>query len=112
MLIGTMNHPGRDLFKEVEWMAAMRFEFIDLTFEPPAASVRRLDLAGLRSPLQDKQLPVVGPTAYYLPLCSPFESLRTAALDELNLCLEAFARLGAKWMTLHPDSKAPLHDRK
>jgi hypothetical protein len=38
MLIGTMNHPARDVLDEIEWMAAMGLEFIDLTLEPPAAA--------------------------------------------------------------------------
>ncbi|HSU56623.1 MAG TPA: sugar phosphate isomerase/epimerase family protein [Candidatus Dormibacteraeota bacterium] len=112
MLIGTMNHPGRDLVKEIEWMGSMGFGFIDLTFEPPSASVERVDLRAVRDALHEHNLRVVGHTAYYLPLCSPFESLRRAAVEELKLCLEAFAQIGASWMNLHPDSKAPLHERK
>jgi sugar phosphate isomerase/epimerase len=112
MLIGTMNHPARDLLKEIEWIGRAGFDFIDLTLEPPAASVSVLDLGAVRAALEEHNLQVVGHTAYYLPLCSPFESLRRAAVDESRICLEAFATLGARWMNLHPDSKAPLHERK
>jgi sugar phosphate isomerase/epimerase len=112
MMIGAMNHPGRDLLKEIEWMAALGFDFIDLTLEPPMAEARNLDLKAVRSALDSHGLEIVGHTAYYLPLCSPFESLRQAAVHELKLCLEAFAQLGARWMNLHPDRQAPLHDRK
>jgi len=112
MLIGTMNHPGRDLRGEIAWMAEMEFDFIDLTLEPPLAGLSRIDVHSIREALVAHDLRVVGHTAYYLPLCSPFESLRRAAVEELKLCLKAFATLGAAWMNLHPDSKAPLHDRK
>jgi sugar phosphate isomerase/epimerase len=112
MLIGTMNHPGRDVLREIEWMVQMGFEFVDLTLEPPMASVGRVDLKAIRRLLDGHNLRVVGHTAYYLPLCHPFESVRRAATDELKRCLEAFAELGASWMNLHPDSKAPLHERK
>ena len=112
MLIGTMNHPGRDLITEIEWIAKAGFDFIDLTLEPPAACVSLLNLGAVRAALEEHNLRVVGHTAYYLPLCSPFESLRRAAVDELKICLQAFATLGASWMNLHPDSKAPLHERK
>jgi sugar phosphate isomerase/epimerase len=111
MQIGTMNHPGRDILKEIEWMREMDFEFIDLTLEPPCAGVRSIELQSLRRALKEAGMNVVGHTAYYLPLCSPFESLRHAAIEELKLCLQAFAELGVRWMNLHPDSKAPLHDR-
>ena len=90
----------------------MGFEFVDLTLEPPQASVQRLDLEAVRSVLVEHGLTVVGHTAYYLPLCSPFESLRRAAVDELRLCARAFARLGAGWMNLHPDRQAPFCDRQ
>jgi len=112
MLIGTMNHPGRDVLKEVQWIAEMGFEFIDLTLEPPVALAGRVDLPALRDLLQKHNLPVVGHTAYYLPMCSPFESIRKAAVEELTECVAAFAQLGAKWMNIHPDRTAPMHDRK
>src|SRR5205823_5444034 len=101
-----------DPVAEIEGIARMGFEFIDLTLEPPLADLHKLDLAAVRAALQAAKLSVVGHTAYYLPICSPFETLRRAAVDELKLCLEAFAQLGASWMNLHPDRQAPLHDRK
>jgi sugar phosphate isomerase/epimerase len=107
-----MNHPGRDILKEVQWIADAGFQFIDLTLEPPMAVPSKIDRNALRMLLDETKLSVVGHTAYYLPLCSPFESIRKAAVEELKECLVAFAALGAKWMNLHPDRQAPMHDRK
>jgi sugar phosphate isomerase/epimerase len=112
MLIGAMNHPGRDVLSEIEWMAEMNLDFIDLTIEPPMASVDKLDLRAIRSAIEDNGLQVVGHTAYYLPLCSPFETIRRACVEELKRCIEAFAAIGVSWMNLHPDRIAPMHDRK
>jgi sugar phosphate isomerase/epimerase len=112
MQIGTMNHPGRDVLRELQWIGEMGFDFVDLTFEPPMANVRRIDLGAVADALKSNGLGVIGHTAYYLPLCCPFESIRLAAVEELKLCLQAFGRLGAKWMNLHPDRQAPLHDRR
>jgi sugar phosphate isomerase/epimerase len=112
MLIGAMNHPAHDPVAEIQWMSELGFDFVDLTLEPPLADVRRIDVNAIRDALRAHDLAVVGHTAYYLPLCSPFESIRRAAVEELKLCLEAFARLGAAWMNIHPDSKAPLHERR
>jgi sugar phosphate isomerase/epimerase len=112
MLIGTMNHPARPIVDEIKWMAAMGMEFIDLTLEPPAAGVWRINPKEIRHALEDHRLKVVGHTAYYLPLTSPFESIRRAAIDELKHCLEAFSIIGAKWMNLHPGRKPPIHDWK
>lgn len=112
MQIGAMNHPARDVVQEIECIGEMGFDFVDLTLEPPQASARKVDARKIAAALQSQDLGVVGHTAYYLPLCSPFESLRCAAVEELKLCLEIFSAVGARWMNLHPDSQAPLHDRK
>src|SRR5947209_4179961 len=112
MLIGTMNHPGRDVLKEIEWIAQEGFDFIDLTLEPPMADPRRVNAKAIRAALDETGLQVVGHTAYYLPLCNPFESIRRAAVEELKVCVEAFAQIGARWMNVHPDAQAPMHDRK
>jgi sugar phosphate isomerase/epimerase len=112
MMIGTMNHPGRDLLAEIAWIGQLGFDFIDLTLEPPLAGARTVDFGSLRLALEDNNLTVIGHTAYYLPLCSPFESIRRAAVDELRACIDVFARLGTEWMNLHPDGEAPFfsHD--
>jgi len=111
MLIGTMNHPGREVLSEIKWIAEMGFDFVDLTLEPPKADVRSINIEAVRAALQKTRLGVVGHTAYYLPLCSPFESIRRAAVEELKLCLRAFAALGVSRMNLHPDRLAPFSDR-
>lgn len=111
MLIGAMNHPREDVLSEIRWMAEMKLDFIDLTLEPPAAAPWLVDPKAVRKALEDTGLKVVGHTAYYLPLGSPFESLRRASVAELRRCLEAFAEVGAAWMNVHPDRHAPMHDR-
>lgn len=112
MLIGTMNHPGRDLIQEIRSIAEMGFDFIDLTLEPPRATATSIDVTNVKRVLEDCHLQVVGHTAYYLPISSPFETLRRAAIDELRVCIEVFAMLGATWMNLHPDGQAPFQERR
>jgi sugar phosphate isomerase/epimerase len=112
MLIGAMNHPARPMLQEIEWMTKMGFEFVDLTLEPPAAALWNFNLSEVVKFIADHNLPVVGHTAYYLPICSPFESIRQAAVQELKNCIEAFAQLGATWMNIHPGRNVPMHDRK
>lgn len=112
MLIGTMNHPAREVLHEIDWIESMDFDFVDLTLEPPLACSGRIDVEAIRDRLAASGLAVVGHTAFYLPLCSPFEAIRRAAVEELKTCLRVFARLGASWMNLHPDSHAPFYDRR
>ncbi len=76
------------------------------------ASARHLDLEAVRSQLKNTGLGVVGHTAFYLPLSSPFESIRRATVQELKICMEAFAALGARWMNLHPDRHVPMHEHQ
>jgi sugar phosphate isomerase/epimerase len=110
MQIGAMNHPGEPLTGEIAWMAKLKLDFIDLTLEPPAAATWQLRPAEVSAMLRDHGLGVVGHTAFYLPIASSFESLRQAAVDELKRAAEFFAKIGAKWMNLHPDGHAPFVD--
>jgi sugar phosphate isomerase/epimerase len=112
MQIGAMNHPSEPLSKEVAWMAALKFDFIDLTLEPPQASIWALRPTEVGTLLRDHNLGVVGHTAFYLPVASSFESVRRAAIDELKRCAEFFAKIGSKWMNVHPDGHAPFFDQR
>jgi len=111
MLIGAMNHPGASVLEEIEWMAALGLEFLDLTLEPPAAASWRIDPHAIRDSLQRHKMHVVGHTAFYLPMASAIEEVRKASVHELRRCLEMFSIIGASWMNLHPDRHAPMHDR-
>jgi sugar phosphate isomerase/epimerase len=110
MRIGAMNHPRHDVLAEIRWMAEMGLEFIDLTLEPPAAATWRVEAKNIRRALEQYRLGVVGHTAYYLPIGHPFDSVRQAAVGELRRCVEMFAELGVRWMNVHPDRRAPMHD--
>jgi sugar phosphate isomerase/epimerase len=111
MLIGAMNHPAHDVISEIRWISELEMGFIDLTLEPPGAASWRIQPRDVRRALQDHGLDVVGHTAYYLPVASPFESIRRASVEELKRCLEIFSIVGARWMNLHPQAFAPMHDR-
>ncbi len=111
MLIGAMNHPKHSVLEEIQWMADMGLDFLDLTLEPPVAASWRIDAKQIRRALESRNMRVVGHTAYYLPFASPFEEVRQAAVSECKRCLEKFAEVGAVWMNLHPDRNIPMHDR-
>jgi sugar phosphate isomerase/epimerase len=111
VLIGAMNHPAHDVLQEIEWMAAMRLGFIDLTLEPPRAASWRIDRTAVRESLQRHGMAAVGHTAFYLPIASGIEEIRRASLEELRRCVDVFADLGVRWMNVHPDRHAPMHDR-
>ena len=111
MIIGAMNHPQRDILEEIQWMGDLGLDFVDLTLEPPGASSWNADPDKIRAALDRYGLDVVGHTAYYLPMGSPFEEVRAAAVTEFKRCLDIFAKVGATWMNIHPAAYAPMHDR-
>src|SRR3954462_13979584 len=106
MIIGAMNHPARDVVGEIRSISDLGLDFIDLTLEPPGAASWRVNARDIRRAIDDCGISVVGHTAYYLPMASPFEGVRRAAVDEFKRCLEIFAVLGARWMNMHPQAYA------
>jgi sugar phosphate isomerase/epimerase len=102
-----MNHPMRDLGAEIRRFHELGFDFVDLTLEPQQASPRDVDIGAARQTLRETGLSAVGHTAWYLPIASPFESIRQAALAEMTVALDVFASLGVDRMNVHPDSRLP-----
>ncbi|MDQ3986903.1 MAG: sugar phosphate isomerase/epimerase [Actinomycetota bacterium] len=107
MLIGAMNFPGRSVLKEIHRIADDRFDFVDLTLEPPAAWTPKGKEVG--SLLSDLNLSAVGHTAWYLPIASPFPELRQSARDLFRRALDVFAEAGVTLVNVHPDQRVPLH---
>jgi sugar phosphate isomerase/epimerase len=110
MLIGAMNHPGRSLPQQIRWLGQTGFDFLDLTLEPPEAASWNIDVPAIKGMLEAFSLRVVGHTAPFLPIASPVEELRRAALFEFCRCVDVFQRLGASWMNVHPGA-SPMHNR-
>lgn len=108
MKIGAMNHPARNLLEEIEWFGQNGFDFVDLTLEPPAADPADLDTEGVRQALAHHGLGVVAHAAYFIPISSPFASLRRAAFQEFCRALDGAAQIGARLMTVHYLSIPPL----
>lgn len=107
MLVGSMNFPGRSVAKEIHRIAEDGFDFLDLTLEPPAAWVP--DGREVARLLGDLGLGVVGHTAWYLPIASPFKELRSVARDLYLRSLDIFAAAGVELVNVHPDARVPLH---
>lgn len=106
MKIGAMNNPMANLLKQIEWIGRNRFDFVDLTLEPPGALAADVDVDAVRELLDKYQLDAVGHTAYYLPIASPFPSFCRLAMQELRNCFEVFQMLGIRKVNLHPDEFA------
>lgn len=103
MKIGAMNNPMRNLLKEIEWIGKHKFDFIDMTLEPPGAQARNVDVDAVRELLDKYRLEVVGHTAYYLPIASPFQSFCGLAIEEFRKCFAVFQALDVQKVNLHAD---------
>jgi sugar phosphate isomerase/epimerase len=99
--VGSMNSPFRPLPDEIRRIANGGFDFVDLTLEPPGAWP--IDADEVQRVVAASGLDVVGHTAYYLPIASPFRALRAAARELLVQAFEVFAAVGASLVNLHPD---------
>ena len=49
MKLGMMNNPANDLNEEIKFAGENKFDFLDLTIEPPRAQVEDIDLKKILS---------------------------------------------------------------
>ncbi|MHB1000596.1 MAG: sugar phosphate isomerase/epimerase family protein [Armatimonadota bacterium] len=112
MIIGAMNNPMTDVIQEIQCYADMGFDFIDLTMEPQAAYSANLPVDKIKDALANTGMGIVGHTAFYLPIASPFPEIREAAINEMARDFELFAELGAKKVNVHPFVWAPLQSNR
>ncbi len=101
MLIGSMNNPKNNLVREIKWIKK-NFDFLDLTLEMPNSYPDKISIRAVKELIGD--FPVVGHTAWYLPIGSPFKELREYALSELEKCIEVFRKLGVDKANVHFDN--------
>lgn len=103
MKIGAMNNPVGNLLREIQWIGENGFDFVDLTLEPPGAHAVKVNTDAIGELFDKYNLDVVGHTAYYLPIASPYPSLCEVALKELRHCFEVFQALGVRGVSVHAD---------
>jgi sugar phosphate isomerase/epimerase len=101
MKIGAMNHPARNPLEEIERFGRQGFDFVDFTLEPPGADPDQIDPRAIRHALERQGMGVVAHTAWFIPLGSPFGSVREASLVEFRRALGAAHRIGATVMNVH-----------
>lgn len=108
MKIGMMNNPQISLPKEIKKAFYYKFDFIDLTLEPPRASAWNIDVNKIKNLLALHKIPIVGHTAYYLPVSHVFEKVQNASIDEIKHDIATFNNLGAQKVTLHYNFFNPI----
>lgn len=113
MKTGAMNHPGKDLLEEMESIASMGFDFIDLTIEAPKATPEIIskNLKGMQSLLSRSGMSLVGHAAWFLEISHPYEGIRRAAVREIGKALEIAQKLGIRKFTVHPHTTPGIYER-
>ncbi|MFH1074469.1 MAG: sugar phosphate isomerase/epimerase [Candidatus Firestonebacteria bacterium] len=101
MKIGYVVHPRKDIVQRIKWISKNNFDFVDFFMEDGKSSPKALDFKKVKKVLKDNKIPIVGHTAWYLPLAAPSEALRKTAVNELKTYIRALSRLGAKYITIH-----------
>jgi sugar phosphate isomerase/epimerase len=104
MRYGAMNFPVKKVRDEIEQLAALGFDFLELTLDPPEAHYR-IVLSQKNDILNDFETHHMGlichlPTFVYTADLT--ERIRRASLQEMVRSLQTAKELGAEKVVMHP----------
>lgn len=104
MLYGAMNFPVRPVLQELQAIAELGFDYLELTMDPPQAHYTTIgeqrDL--LRKSLDERAMGLVCHLPTFLYTADLTESLRQASVKEMLSSLEVAASLQPLKVVLHP----------
>ena len=104
MLYGAMNSPLRPVLDEVKAVAALNFDYLELTMDPPHAgpeTIQRLKQE-IRKALKEHDLGLVCHLPTFVSAADLTERIRRASVDEVLACLEVAAEIEPLKIVLHP----------
>ncbi len=106
MLYGAMNFPVRPVLKELEEIASLGFDYLELTMDAPKAhhSVVRKQKRKLLGALNDHGMKLVCHMPTFVSTADLTPGLREASLRETLDSLELAAELQALKVVLHPST--------
>ena len=104
MQFGAMNFPVMPILAEIDAIARLGFDYLELAMDPPMAhhstiSAKRTAIA---QALKDSGLGLVCHMPTFVSTADLTESLRQASVTEMRRSLEVAAELGAGKVVLHP----------
>jgi sugar phosphate isomerase/epimerase len=104
MLYGAMNSPLRPLLREVEEIASLGFDFLELTMDPPHAhhAVLRDQKRAFLDAMDRAGMALVCHLPTFVSTADLTDSLREASVQETLLSLRAAADLRPLKIVLHP----------
>jgi len=107
-----MNNPANNLVNDITFAGENKFDFVDLTIEPPKAQVGDIDPREVLSLCKKYNLGIIGHTNFYLPWASPIKRLKRASIQEFTEQLALFNKLGVKLVNIHSHWYQPNSSKK
>lgn len=106
MKYGAMNFPVIPVLDEIDVIAALDFDYIELAMDPPMAhhSILRSNKEQIKNTLEDYGMGLVCHLPTFLSTADLTESIRKASVAEMLRSLDLAADLGAMKVVLHPSS--------
>jgi sugar phosphate isomerase/epimerase len=104
MHYGAMNFPVNPLLEEIETIAALGFDYMELTMDPPRShhSEIRRQRNQLLDALRRHRMGLVCHMPTFVTLADLTDAIREASLNEVLRSLETAADLGAEKVVVHP----------
>ena len=104
MQYGAMNFPIKPVGEELEEIAALGFDYLELTMDPPQAHYTSLrqQMDSILDALKSHAMNVICHLPTFVSTADLTESIREASLQEMFHSLEVAAQLGSRKVVLHP----------
>ena len=106
MLYGAMNHPIKPVLNELDEIAQLGFDYLELTLDPPQAHYFQIkqQMNDLLTALDHHKMGLVCHLPTFLSMADLTENLRKASLDEILQSIEIAADLNPLKIVAHPSS--------
>lgn len=104
MRYGAMNFPVAPIRQELDLIADMGFDYLELTMDPPAAHYATVneEKDALKKALQQNGMTMICHMPTFVSLADLTESIRRASVQEVTHSLETAAGLGVEKIVVHP----------
>lgn len=104
MLYGAMNFPVVPILEEINSIADLGFDYIEIAMDPPMAhhTILSSQKKEILQILEDNNLGIVFHLPTFVTTADLTKSLRKASVNEMFQSLELAAELGGKKAVLHP----------
>jgi len=104
MQYGAMNFPIKPVSDELADIAALGFDYLELTMDPPRAhyTTIRQQMDSILSALKAHSLDIICHLPTFVSTADLTDSIRDASLQEMFHSLEVAAELGSRKVVLHP----------